>query len=254
MYEALRDLAPDLLLPGVERVPVDSATLLETNPRFIEAYMAGLNHEMSRELLWREYPSDFGATAFRRFWGAGGPGGSPEMPEVHRWAPNSAPGSHLLAGSGENQLVLLLRGELLRHYPETVIYAVPAIIDRKTLGTQREYPVFLGQPCRPTSDLHRLRTTRGHGAGRRWRGGLVFFQTATAADAKSLRPRRVDRHRARCGEARELERSLLGRNMAASGEELDRRTHAPVAGRRQRKKIGPLEWSLNSGHMAAIMM
>ena len=28
------------------------------SPRVIEAYMVGLNHEMSRELLWREFPAD----------------------------------------------------------------------------------------------------------------------------------------------------------------------------------------------------
>ncbi len=41
------------------------ATLLRTNNRFIEAYLVGLNHEMGRELLWREYPTDQRGTYFR---------------------------------------------------------------------------------------------------------------------------------------------------------------------------------------------
>ena len=58
MYDGLRDVAPQLLLPGVDHVPPDTVALLETTPRLIEAYMVGLNHEMSRELLWREFPAD----------------------------------------------------------------------------------------------------------------------------------------------------------------------------------------------------
>ena len=58
MYESLRDLSPELLLPGVGTIDLDTVTLLNSNPRFIEAYMVGLNHELASELLWREFPSD----------------------------------------------------------------------------------------------------------------------------------------------------------------------------------------------------
>jgi hypothetical protein len=68
MYEPLRDLSPDYLVPGVDLIPPNTVTLLETNPRFIEAYMVGLNHEMSAELLWREYPTDQRGSYFRQFW------------------------------------------------------------------------------------------------------------------------------------------------------------------------------------------
>ena len=30
--------------------------------------MVGLNHEMARELLWREYPTDQRGSYFRQFW------------------------------------------------------------------------------------------------------------------------------------------------------------------------------------------
>ena len=72
MYEALRDLSQDLLLPGLEHVPPNTVTLLETNPPFVEAYMVGLNHEMGRELLWREYPTDQRGTYFGSFWASRG--------------------------------------------------------------------------------------------------------------------------------------------------------------------------------------
>src|SRR5262249_9427743 len=52
MYEPLRDLSQDLLLPGLQTVQPDTMLGLETNRRFVEAYMVGLNVEMGRELLW----------------------------------------------------------------------------------------------------------------------------------------------------------------------------------------------------------
>lgn len=68
MYEPLRDISQDLLLPGLEKVPQNTISLLKTNSRFIESYMVGLNHEFSRELLWREYPTDQRGSYFRQFW------------------------------------------------------------------------------------------------------------------------------------------------------------------------------------------
>ena len=42
------------------------------NPKFIESYMVGLNHEMGRELLWREYPTDQRGSYLRQFWDVSG--------------------------------------------------------------------------------------------------------------------------------------------------------------------------------------
>ena len=49
----------------------------QTNNRFIEAYLVGLNHEMARELLWREYPTDQRGTYFSSFWTGGRRSSSP---------------------------------------------------------------------------------------------------------------------------------------------------------------------------------
>jgi hypothetical protein len=68
MYEAIRDLSQDLLLPGVSTIPNNSIGLLETNRRFVEAFMCGCNHEFSTELLWRGYPTDQRGSYFRQFW------------------------------------------------------------------------------------------------------------------------------------------------------------------------------------------
>jgi hypothetical protein len=98
--------------------------------------MVGLNHEMSRELLWREYPSDLRATCFRRFWG-----GALEMPEIHTWGSETELGSHFGTGGGDGQLVLVIRGELLQRYPRSVIRTVRAV-DRRTPGTDARHPLF----------------------------------------------------------------------------------------------------------------
>ena len=71
MYRALRDISPEFLAPNLELIPNNTISLLETNQRFIEAYMVGLNDEMGRELLWRQFPTDQRGSYFRQFWDVG---------------------------------------------------------------------------------------------------------------------------------------------------------------------------------------
>jgi hypothetical protein len=147
MYGGLRDVAPRLLLPGVDHVPPDTVALLETTPRLIEAYMVGLNHEMSRELLWREYPTDLRGTWFRQFWDVGGQTGDPEtlkdIPPLRDWATKPL-GGHLRGEDDGGRLVLLVRGELLRRYPTTNVYAAPAGADGEPDPANRLAPMFRG--------------------------------------------------------------------------------------------------------------
>jgi hypothetical protein len=119
-WEYVRDYAPDLLLPGLHDVKQDSVTLAETNPAFAEAFLAGLNHELARELLWREYPTDQRGSCFRRFWA---PGGADDVPALHTWTTGDL-GDHT-AAAADTRLVLVLRGRLLFRYPHTVVYAAP---------------------------------------------------------------------------------------------------------------------------------
>jgi hypothetical protein len=142
MYESLRDLSPELLLPGVGKIDLDTVTLLNSNPRFIEAYMVGLNHELASELLWREFPSDTRATYFRQFWDTRGIGQPmPQLPEIREWSPAAGLGENYGAGP---HVVLLIRGELLHRYPDALIYAVKAKTT-KALGTEEKLPLFRGR-------------------------------------------------------------------------------------------------------------
>jgi len=68
MYVPLNVLSTDWILPGLDQIPQDTVSLLRTNQRFVETYMVGLNHEMTRTLLFNEYPIDQRGTYFRQFW------------------------------------------------------------------------------------------------------------------------------------------------------------------------------------------
>lgn len=142
MYEALRDLSQQLLLPGLETVEPNSVIGLETNPRFVEAYMVGLNHEMSRELLWRGFPTDQRGTYFDRFWDTRAD--QADVFPLHRWNDRKL-GDPQTAPAGE-RFVMLMRSALLRRYPSAVVYAVKAASPRKLSDNPAEevYPVFRG--------------------------------------------------------------------------------------------------------------
>lgn len=140
MYEGIREFMPDLLLPGADRIEDNTVTLLETNPQFIEAFMVGLNHEMARELLWRDFPTDQRGTYFQSFWSPH----SPDLDPLHTWSLEERLGDHLTDGHTEGQLVMVIRGELLRRFPDAIIYAVEAQSET-ALGSHEQYPLHRGQ-------------------------------------------------------------------------------------------------------------
>ncbi|MBK9036670.1 MAG: hypothetical protein IPL61_36375 [Myxococcales bacterium] len=155
MFQPLAARSPDWILPGLFDLPADRVTLAKTNPAFIEAYMVGLNHELARELLWREYPSDQRGSYFRQFWDPAGveatpvPETSKDVTPLHGWDPASTLGSHSPRplAPGQEHLVLVIRGEALRRYPGTLVYAQRATRtgDVVGLGIEQLRPVFSGR-------------------------------------------------------------------------------------------------------------
>lgn len=142
MYKPLADRSSELFLPNINHIAHNSISLLETNQKFIEAYMVGLNHEFARELLWREYPTDQRGSYFRQFWEPAGfhtdtPLEAAELkerlrdiPPIHLWSKRSQLGDHDQReenGDKEEEVVLVIRGELLKKYPTAVIYAQRAV-------------------------------------------------------------------------------------------------------------------------------
>jgi hypothetical protein len=154
MYKPLADISQELVLPNVKLIPPNTISLLKTNQKFIESYLVGLNHEMGHELLWREYPTDERGSYFRQFWDVNGiirPKSAEEaaaltpaqkaaeqakLTEDHKdikpidtWRRASTLDSHNNRSStgAKSQVVLVIRGDLLKRYPNTLIFAQKAI-------------------------------------------------------------------------------------------------------------------------------
>ena len=145
-YEYLAALDPERFLPGVGSIPDEAITLLETNPRFVEALLVGLNDECNRELLWREFPTDQRGTPFRSFWRWSDE--RPEIVPIHEWPAGNGLGFNARGGPG-GQIVLLVRGRILRRYPNTAVLAWRARRDGPGLKVLSDppdvrLPVFAG--------------------------------------------------------------------------------------------------------------
>jgi hypothetical protein len=142
-YEMLAAFDRNRFCPGIDEVPPDSVTLLRTNPRFIAAFLAGLNQETERELLWRRYPTDQRGTPFQRFWTR--LDGKVDIAPMHEWT--EAGLGEQTADGKQGVLVLLVRGQLLRRYPNALVVAVPATGPRtpSTDGSLVMAPVLAGR-------------------------------------------------------------------------------------------------------------
>lgn len=131
---------PEYVLPGLGNFPEDRVTLLQVDSAFVEAFLAGANHEMNREFLWRGYPTDQRGTPFLHFWPR--PDGNPDIPRMTTWAPPTPLGNNGAANGPdlEHVVVLLVRGEVLRRYPRTIVYAAPGRIDGTRLALETAVP------------------------------------------------------------------------------------------------------------------
>lgn len=157
MYRPLADISHDWILPGLNKLKMDSVGLVVTNQKFVESYMTGLNHEMTRELLWNEFPTDQRGTYFRQFWDVAGhisEEGSPVPPEQLRdikpmrlWESEAGLGDNSPRPplpEGAARLVLVVRAQLIRKYPNVIVYAQRAeMVDGSPqLTGEEKHPVF----------------------------------------------------------------------------------------------------------------
>ena len=246
MFAPLRDLGLDALAPGIEALPVDSVTLLEADPAFVEAFMVGLNHEMSRELLWRGYPTDQHATSFPHFWGVEGSGGDRTW-RIGEWEPDRGlGGNHPDAADGEG-LVLVLRGELLRRYPDAGVYAARAVTGDAGLvpGRPERQPRFEGtiEPDITFVGFHLTAEQARSGDGDEgW-----FFVIEQPADEPGFG---IDPD---TSEPDELE-SWDQLTWAHLHDDQDGTEHAPIAGPLEGTGFDGVRWGLNAAHMARITL
>ena len=166
MYKPLAEMGDELLVPNLGLVPPNTISLMLTNQPFIEAYMVGLNQEFGSELLWREYPTDQRGSPFRQFWSVQGVPAEPGLPDaqraeklkdippVHEWQPTSVIGTHnhRVASSAGERIVLTIRGDLLKRYPNTIIYAQAAVWG--TGGRQNELVLYDEDGARAEANLN----------------------------------------------------------------------------------------------------
>ena len=149
MSEPLAALSQDWLLPGLDRVLPDTVAMLEPNARFVEAYMVGLNVEMGRELLWRDFPlDDARATFFRRFWRAAAVSTTDgDIAAIADWGTRRL-GANAASGVPPEQAVLLVRSGLFRRYPNAIVYMTPATRDARgrkpDVAAAHRLPLFRG--------------------------------------------------------------------------------------------------------------
>ncbi|MDH4276770.1 MAG: hypothetical protein OEW83_01670, partial [Acidimicrobiia bacterium] len=135
---SLVELGSDLLMPGASAFPDNAVRMAIANPEFVASFLAGANTEMTEELVWREFPAQLGSTTFRRFW---------ERPDrtatdidpMETWLEKFELAD--LAGGEDETLVLLVRGDLIRHYP-TVRILLRSPIDDDTGDTTEIMPSF----------------------------------------------------------------------------------------------------------------
>jgi len=120
MYEALGEYDREWLVPGLGTIAAtDFLTLLSTNAAFTEAFLIGMNDEFSRELLWREYPTDQRGTYFKRFW----IDNADELAlPIHLFGQTPL-ASHLSSGS-HDRVVLVIRAALFHRYPDAIVTAM----------------------------------------------------------------------------------------------------------------------------------
>lgn len=135
MYRYLVQQSPDWMVPGLNDLLQNSVSIFEINQQIIEAYMLGLNHEFARELLWRGYPTDQRGTYFSHFWDFVDSTQNTSQPNdysplsdikpIHLWKTGNNL-SDLGDNTGrttppENLLIVAVRGDLLKKYPNTVV-------------------------------------------------------------------------------------------------------------------------------------
>jgi hypothetical protein len=142
LYWDLAELDADVIVPGLGEFPLNRVRLLAVNGGFVGAYMAGANHELAREFLWREYPADLTATYFRRFFDYED-AGAVDIDPIDDWPRNSTIGDNVT--NADATTVILIRGDVVRRYPDMNVFLAPQGGDRKPQYEKSVQPSFEGR-------------------------------------------------------------------------------------------------------------
>lgn len=125
----LLSMGVELLCPGLRDLGENSVTLLAVNEPWVAAFLAGANHEWSREAVYRRLPTDPRATAFASFFPRAE--GTDLARGLRDWGSEERLGD-AVGGSGSST-VLVVRGEVIERYPGTEFLLVSPRSDGSVL-------------------------------------------------------------------------------------------------------------------------
>lgn len=150
-WELLANQDAEWLLPGIGQLTQDIVIGLETNQRFVEACLVGINQQILGELRWRATTIGASCTPMRRWWGRVDPETGAELPDISgiaSWTPDTQLGGHNPSSSAPDAVVLF-KGDLFHRYPTTLVYLTPADANWTPPAQDRDrtadsYPTFRG--------------------------------------------------------------------------------------------------------------
>lgn len=121
LYWDLLSLGADRILPGVNTLGANRVRLVAINNSFIGSFLIGANHELARELLWRDYPVDTRGTFFHRFWqyvepAAGSGAARTDIDDLNTWRLHQSMLENMDA-TQDAMTAIVVRGDLIRRYP-----------------------------------------------------------------------------------------------------------------------------------------
>ena len=149
MYAPLMGLSTEYFLPNIDKIPPNTITLLEDQPALHRGLYGRPQSRIRPRAPVAEYPTDQRGSYFRQFWDPSGVINTQnlskdalreklrDIPPIHKWSLRSGLGDHdnrEKPGAKEDELVLVIRGELLKKYPTAVIYAQKARWQRDAAG------------------------------------------------------------------------------------------------------------------------
>ena len=137
-YFYLRELSIDYVLPASGNLAKNTISCFYSNQAFEESFLLGMNTEMGRELMWREYPTDQRGSYFRKFWDQAELPKKEELTskyydieDIDKWKGKLGK-NHKPAKTP--MLVFAIKGELMQTFPDTDVFLQPVGTNGKNSG------------------------------------------------------------------------------------------------------------------------
>lgn len=138
----LEAMGADNMVAGSDEIPQNSIAVFVENRKFIEAFLVGMNHEMSHELRWRGFPTDMRGTVFRAFWNKGlnselDANEHDDILPIHEWTGELGQNGPDNSGQNSESLIILMKGDIVRKLRNPIVSL--------RLGANDIAPAFMGK-------------------------------------------------------------------------------------------------------------